>query len=106
MDLYNDSDRFIPLISDYGFKATFGNESDTRFLRKALQALINSPVVIQQVTFIQNEIKGITRDSRSGIYDLFCKDERGNEFIVEMQLSEYPEFIQPVRRCGMKFYSF
>jgi len=101
MDLYNDNERFISLVSDYGFKATFGNESDTRFLRKALQALINSPVAIQQVTFIQNEIKGVTRDSRSGIYDLFCKDERGNEFIVEMQLSEYPEFIQ-----RMKFYAF
>lgn len=100
MNLYNDSERFIPLVSDYGFKVTFGNEVDTRFLRKALQALINSPTAIQQVTFIQNEIKGITRDSRSGIYDLFCKDELGNEFIVEMQLSEYPELIQ-----RMKFYS-
>ena len=46
--------RYIPLISDYGFKATFGNEADTRFLRKALQALIQSPVAIHQVTFIQN----------------------------------------------------
>ena len=101
MDLYNDDERFISILSDYGFKATFGNESDTRFLRKALQALINSPVAIREVTFIQNEIKGVTRDSRSGIYDLFCKDERGNEFIVEMQLSEYPEFIQ-----RMKFYAF
>jgi predicted transposase/invertase (TIGR01784 family) len=100
-DLYNDNERFISILSDYGFKVTFGNESDTRFLRRALQALINSPVAIQQVTFIQNEIKGVTRDSRSGIYDLFCKDERGNEFIVEMQLSEYPEFIQ-----RMKFYAF
>lgn len=101
MDLYNDNERFIPLVSDYGFKATFGNESDTRFLKKALQALINSPVAIREVTFIQNEIKGVTRDSRSGIYDLFCRDEEGNEFIVEMQLSEYPEFIQ-----RMKFYAF
>ena len=101
MDLYNENERFIPLVSDYGFKATFGNESDTRFLKKALQALINSPVAIEEVTFIQNEIKGVTRDSRSGIYDLFCRDETGNEFIVEMQLSEYPEFIQ-----RMKFYAF
>lgn len=63
--------------------------------------MINSPAAILEVTFIQNEIKGLTRDSRSGIYDLFCKDEMGNEFIVEMQLSEYPEFIQ-----RMKFYAF
>ena len=101
MDLYNDNERFISILSDYGFKVTFGNESDTRFLRKALQALIQSPVAITEVTFVQNEIKGITRDSRSGVYDLFCTDEQGNHFIVEMQLSEYTEFIQ-----RMKFYAF
>ena len=101
MDLYNDNQRFISILSDYGFKVTFGNESDTRFLRRALQALIQSPVAIREVTFIQNEIKGITRDSRSGVYDLFCTDEQDNHFIVEMQLSQYAEFIH-----RMKFYAF
>ncbi len=100
MNLYNDSERFISILSDYGFKVTFGNESDTRFLKKALQALINSPRAIQEVRFTQNEIQGLTKDSRSGIYDLFCTDVSGDEFIVEMQLSEYPEFIQ-----RMKFYA-
>lgn len=99
-DLYNDNERFISILSDYGFKVTFGNESDTRFLRRALQALIQSPVAIREIQFIQNEIQGLTRDSRSGIYDLFCTDERGNNFIVEMQLGKYPEFIQ-----RMKFYA-
>ena len=40
---------FIPLISDYGFKATFGNETNDLFLRTALQALIKSPVPIREV---------------------------------------------------------
>jgi predicted transposase/invertase (TIGR01784 family) len=100
MNLYNDNERFISILSDYGFKATFGNESDTQFLRKALQALIDSPVAIRKVEFVQNEIQGLTKDSRSGIYDLFCTDEKGSQFIVEMQLGEYPEFIQ-----RMKFYA-
>ena len=34
MELYNDNERFISILSDYGFKATFGNESDTTFLKK------------------------------------------------------------------------
>jgi hypothetical protein len=37
MELYNDNERFISILSDYGFKATFGNESDTTFLKKALE---------------------------------------------------------------------
>lgn len=100
MEYYNENERFISILSDYGFKVTFGNESDTRFLRKSLQALINSPASIVEVSFVQNEIKGLTIDSRGSIYDLACTDENNNHFIVEMQLSEYPEFIQ-----RMKFYA-
>jgi predicted transposase/invertase (TIGR01784 family) len=82
------------------FKSTFGNEADTTFLKKALQALINSPLAIKKVTFVKNELTAITVDSRSGIYDIACVDENDSHFIVEMQLSEYPEFIQ-----RMKFYA-
>ena len=91
---------FIPLISDYGFKATFGNEHNTLFLRRALQALIQSDTPIVEVTFLPNELVRLNPDSRGGVYDLACTDEHGQYFIVEMQLSEYPEFIQ-----RMKFYS-
>ncbi len=100
MEIYNDNGRFISILSDYGFKATFGNEADTTFLKKALQALIDSPVTIKSVEFVKNDISAITIDSRSGIYDIACIDENDNHFIVEMQLSEYPEFIQ-----RMKFYA-
>lgn len=100
MEIYNENGRFISILSDYGFKATFGNEADTTFLKKALQALIDSPVPIKSVEFVKNDISAITIDSRSGIYDVACVDENDNHFIVEMQLSEYPEFIQ-----RMKFYA-
>jgi predicted transposase/invertase (TIGR01784 family) len=99
MDIFNENSRFISILSDYGFKVTFGNESDTTFLKKALQALIDSKIPIKSIDFVKNEIFAITIDSRSGIYDIACIDENDNHFIVEMQLSEYPEFIQ-----RMKFY--
>ncbi|WP_375417338.1 Rpn family recombination-promoting nuclease/putative transposase [uncultured Hymenobacter sp.] len=91
---------FISLLSDYGFKATFGNERDSLFLRRALQALIQSDTPIAEVTFLPNELVRLNPDSRGGVYDLACTDELGRYFIVEMQLSNYPEFLQ-----RMKFYS-
>jgi hypothetical protein len=48
---------FLSFLSDYGFKVTFGNESDTRFLRKALQHLIDLPVAIEHVDFLKNECR-------------------------------------------------
>ena len=90
---------FIPITSDYGFKATFGNETDTLFLRTALQALIKSDVPIREVQFDKNAFEALTAESRSGIFDLACTDEKGAHFIVEMQVGYAPNFIQ-----RMKFY--
>lgn len=92
--------RFIPIISDYGFKATFGNETNTLFLRTSLQALTKSAIPIRDIQFEKNAFEALTIDSRSGIYDLACTDEKGNQFIVEMQLAHSPNFIQ-----RMKFYA-
>lgn len=91
---------YIPIISDYGFKATFGNETDSLFLRTALQALIKSDTPIREVHFDKNAFEALTIDSRSGIFDLACTDENGTQFIVEMQLGQAPHFVQ-----RMKFYA-
>ncbi|MBN8820787.1 MULTISPECIES: Rpn family recombination-promoting nuclease/putative transposase [unclassified Spirosoma] len=91
---------YIPIISDYGFKATFGNEADSLFLRTALQALIKSETPIREVRFDKNVFEALTIDSRSGIFDLACTDENGSQFIVEMQLGLAPHFVQ-----RMKFYA-
>jgi predicted transposase/invertase (TIGR01784 family) len=98
--LYTNDQIFIPIISDYGFKATFGNEANTLFLRKALQALIKSEALIKEVKFDKNTFEGITQDGRSGIFDLACTDENENHFIVEMQYGDAPYFVQ-----RMKFYA-
>ena len=90
---------YIPIISDYGFKATFGNETDDLFLRTALQAIIQSDTPIQEIHFDKNAFEALTIDSRSGIFDLSCTDENGTQFIVEMQLGYAPYFVQ-----RMKFY--
>jgi predicted transposase/invertase (TIGR01784 family) len=93
--------RFISMLSDYGFKVTFGNEHRPLFIRKALQALISSSTPIKQVSFIKNEMSGITKDSRGGLFDMACEDELGRTFIVEMQLVNLTHFIHRA-----KFYAF
>lgn len=81
---------YIPIISDYGFKATFGNETNTLFLRVSLQALIKSKTPIREVHFDKNAFEALTVDSRSGIFDLSCTDESGSQFVVEMQWAIRP----------------
>lgn len=92
---------FISLLSDYGFKVAFADESNTLFLRKALQALLQNNTPIKRVQFSRNELTATTSKARGGLLDLICIDEQKRTFIVEMQLGYYKEFIQRT-----KFYAF
>ncbi len=92
---------FIPFTSDYGFKVTFGNEKNTVFLKRALQALLQLPYVIIEITFSKTTFEGLLEDSRSGIYDMVCVDERGDTFIVEMQGQAKSFFLN-----RLQFYAF
>ncbi|WP_317173583.1 PD-(D/E)XK nuclease family transposase [Hymenobacter montanus] len=76
----------MPLTSDYGFEATFGNEGNTLLLRTALQALIESAVPIREVQLEKNAFEVLTLNSRSGIFELAWTDGASHHFIVEMQL--------------------
>lgn len=93
--------RFISMLSDYGFKVTFGNESKPIFTKKAIQALIASPIPIKHIQFISNEAPGLSEESRSGLFDMACQDELGRVFIVEMQLRDFKHFIHRA-----KLYAF
>lgn len=54
---------FMPILSDYGFKATFGNQTNSLFLRVALQALIKSQTPIREVHFAKNAFEALTINS-------------------------------------------
>lgn len=86
--------RFISILSDYGFKVTFGNESDTLFLRKSIQALIGSEIPIIEVELSRNETSAYTHQNNKGLYDVSCVDAERNHYIVEMQLTEFDEFLK------------
>ncbi|MEN0005469.1 MAG: PD-(D/E)XK nuclease family transposase [Bacteroidota bacterium] len=96
-----DGQRYISLLSDYGFKVAFADQSNTLFLRRSLQALLQSDTPIKKVKFLRNEFVGLTEQARSGFFDLLCEDELQRNFIVEMQLGYYKQFMQRA-----KFYAF
>lgn len=92
---------FIPFTSDYGFKVTFGNEKNMIFLKRALQVLLQLPFAISEITFSKAIFEGLHEESRSGIYDMVCTDERGDTFIVEMQGQAKSFFLN-----RLQFYAF
>jgi predicted transposase/invertase (TIGR01784 family) len=84
----------ISLLTDYGFKITFANQKNRKFLRKALQLLIKSNVPFKKVKHLPTEFLGYTKEARKGFYDTVCLADSDLYFIVEMQVGNYHLLIE------------
>jgi predicted transposase/invertase (TIGR01784 family) len=82
-------DRFINPFTDFGFKKLFGEEPNKDLLMDFLNELLKSEQgKITDITYLKNEHLGITDIDRKAIFDLYCKNEKGDKFIVELQKSK------------------
>jgi len=77
--------KYICPFSDFGFKKIFGEEASKPLLMDFLNALLPIQAPIKELSFRNNEQLGRTIADRHVVYDLFCENELGEKFIVEMQ---------------------
>ena len=86
--------RFVDVTNDIAFRKIFGNESQKKSLISFLNAVINLPDS-QRITDVHITNPYQLSKFSSGkvtIVDVKATDERGNTFIVEMQVAEYAFF--------------
>ncbi|MCW5210271.1 Rpn family recombination-promoting nuclease/putative transposase, partial [Desulfobulbus sp. N3] len=82
-------ERYINLFTDYGFKKIFGEEPNKNLLLDFLNELLREEQgEIKNLTYLKTEQLGDTHIDRKAIFDLYCKNERGEKFIVELQKSK------------------
>jgi predicted transposase/invertase (TIGR01784 family) len=77
--------RFISPLTDFGFKKLFGEEGSKEILKSFLFHILSLESEIVDISFLPQEQIPSAEDERLGIYDLYCIDEKGRRFIVEMQ---------------------
>ena len=77
--------RFINPFTDMGFKRIFGQEVNKNLLIDFLNDLLEGEKRIIDITFLDKEQLGTSVDDRSCIYDIYCENENGERFIVEIQ---------------------
>ena len=77
--------KFINPFTDVGFKRIFGQEVNKDLLIDFLNSLLVGERHIHDIQFLDKEILGETVADRNCIYDIYCTDEKGEQFIVEMQ---------------------
>ncbi len=77
--------KYINPFTDFGFKKIFGEEASKPLLIDFLNALLPQANKIVALTFKNTEHLGQTDVDRRAIYDIYCENEKGEKFIVELQ---------------------
>ncbi len=102
--------KYINPYTDYGFKYLFGTEPNKDITLELLNALLQGKEVIKSLTLLPTEQLGDTKDDRRSVFDIYCKNEKGEKIIIEMQKADQQWFKDrsvyyssfPIRQQGEK----
>ncbi len=79
------TEKYINPFTDFGFKKLFGSEPNKDILMDFLNELLPEKHKIYHLTYSKTEYPGLHLNDRKAIFDIFCSNEQGDKFIVEIQ---------------------
>lgn len=84
--------KFINPYTDFGFKKLFGTPLNKELLISFLNSLFDKKEEVKDLTYLNGENLGNGYGDRRAIFDVYCENEQGETFIVEMQKAEQQFF--------------
>ena len=98
--------RFLNPTNDVAFKKVFGREEHKNILISFLNSILRleEKEWIQDIEFLKSEQVPIIDGGRRVIFDVKCRDLKGNEFIVEMQNRNVPDFAKRMQYYAAHSY--
>ena len=98
--------KYLDPKNDVAFKKIFGTEKNKEILIHFLNDMItfkeNDPIV--SVTFLKTAQDPETAAKKTSIVDILCQDEKGNYYIVEMQVAREKGFEKRAQYYASKSY--
>lgn len=85
-------ERYVNFYTDFAFKKLFGTEVNKDLLISFLNALLHGREEIREITYLNTEHLGTQEYDRRAVFDVYCKNEKGEYFLVEMQKGEQQFF--------------
>jgi predicted transposase/invertase (TIGR01784 family) len=86
-------ERYINPFTDYGFKRLFGEEPSKDLLVDFLNELLaEEQGKIKKLTYLKSDRLGSGEEERKAVFDLYCENEKGEKFIVELQKTKQKFF--------------
>ena len=85
-------------LSDFGFKRLLATERNKDILIHLLNAFISEDTgIITDVSYLPTELLGIKKEDKYVRFDLYCENQNGNRFIVEMQNGKQQHYADRMR---------
>ncbi len=84
--------KYINPFTDFGFKKIFGEEASKPLLIDFLNSLLPQQNKIADLSFKNTEQLGQTDLDRKAVYAIYCQNENGERFIVELQKAKQNYF--------------
>ncbi|CAD7856437.1 MAG: hypothetical protein [Olavius algarvensis Gamma 1 endosymbiont] len=86
-------DKYLNPFTDFGFKKLFGIEPNKDILIDFLNELLRKDEgEIKDITYLSQEQLGRIMSERKAVFDIYCENERGEKFIVELQKAKQNYF--------------
>jgi predicted transposase/invertase (TIGR01784 family) len=86
------AEKYINPFTDFGFKKIFGEEANKDLLLDFIQTLLPEKQTITTITYLKTEKLGRASTERKAVFDLYCENDKGEKFIVELQRAEQEYF--------------
>ncbi|GHT51292.1 hypothetical protein AGMMS49982_08340 [Bacteroidia bacterium] len=91
--------RYLDLKNDFAFKHIFANKV---LLISFLNALLRERKTIVDITYLNVEQLGRRKGDRKAFFDLYCTDETGEQFVIEMQVGRQRHFMDRILSCAAR----
>jgi predicted transposase/invertase (TIGR01784 family) len=85
-------EKYLNPFTDFGFKKLFGSEVNTDILINFLNAILPENVKIINLKYLKTEHIGHSAMDRKVVYDVYCENQKGEKFIVELQKARQKYF--------------
>ena len=91
-------EKYINPFTDFGFKKLFGIEFNKELLIDFLNQILSNRESIKDLTYLNTENLGNSKVDRKAVFDLYCENEIGEKFIIEIQnVKQHPDSLSGLR---------
>ena len=98
--------RFLDPKNDYLFKRLFGTEKNKDILIYFINSVLNrvGSDAVADVVYLKSDQNPEYAYKKQSVVDVLCRDQKGTQFIIEMQVAKTPGFEERAQFYAAKAY--